>query len=232
MQYGRVNMPTKALIPIPSTLEPLGTVCRQFLLPNDGQYLGIFWGALDQLTRWNSYQRDEANSGAALALIWRQIIEDARTSECAVLVACPSAFLYEDTIPGITQGHDNTRNYWPLAQCSLQCIGDSSNAFNGWVALHDFALRTEESLIFVDGGYNIVGTHVCELRAERIGSFATWFFTLKYMDCAGFIHTQTFSPPQNRLEKLDFEAQWIWIECNSDFNWTCTFDGPILCGPA
>jgi len=225
-------MPTKALIPLPTTITPTEFTCYQFNVPTDVEWRAMFWGALDQLTRWNSYERSPGFPlGVAVANTWKDIVAEARASACPD-TACPSAFLYEDLIPGITQGHDNLRNYWPLDQCTLNCIGGNPNAYNGWVTLHGFALKTEESLIFVDGDYNSVGTHVCELRAERIGGFATWFFTLKWQNCLGLVQTQTFAPPANRLEKLNFEAKWIWIECNTDFNWTLTFDGPILCGPA
>lgn len=75
-------MPTKALIPIPQNTAPEGTKCFQFVVPLDSEWLGMFFGALYQLTAWNSYDRDEAHTAADIANVWKDIIATARASEC------------------------------------------------------------------------------------------------------------------------------------------------------
>lgn len=83
-------MGTKALIPIPADMSPAEQQCFAFLVPKDSEWLGMFWGALYQLTAWNSYQRDGLQSGKAMAAAWSAIIEAARTGPCAEAPYCAS----------------------------------------------------------------------------------------------------------------------------------------------
>lgn len=80
-------MPTKALIPIPQNMTVVGSQCIQVSLPDDAEWKAMFWGALYQLTAWNSYDRDDAQSGAYCAGIWKSILADARASECAMPIS-------------------------------------------------------------------------------------------------------------------------------------------------
>jgi hypothetical protein len=43
----------------------------------------MFWGALDQLQLWNSYQRDIAHNGREIANTWKNIFKDARLADCS-----------------------------------------------------------------------------------------------------------------------------------------------------
>lgn len=78
-------MPTKAKIPIPSVLSPAGTKCFYFDVPDDPEWIGMFWGALSNLTAWNSYQRSSVGEGKTVADVWLQVISDAHNGSCADL---------------------------------------------------------------------------------------------------------------------------------------------------
>lgn len=75
-------MAHRALIPLPAHTDPTETQCFQFVIPMDTEWLGMFFGALYQLTAWNSYDRDDDHTAAGIADKWKQIISDARESEC------------------------------------------------------------------------------------------------------------------------------------------------------
>lgn len=75
-------MPNKALIPLPAITDPTGTRCYQFSIPLDSEWLGMFFGALYQLTAWNSYDRDDDHTAQIVADRWKQILQDARDSTC------------------------------------------------------------------------------------------------------------------------------------------------------
>ncbi len=78
-------MPTKALIPLPTQGIPNTNKCVVFFVPDSAEFFGMFWGALYQLTAWNSYYRDEAHSAKAVADTWKVVIDEARLLECSSL---------------------------------------------------------------------------------------------------------------------------------------------------
>jgi len=227
-------MPTKALIPLPAVITPVDYTCYQFNVPSDVEWRAMLWGALDQLTRWNSYERSPGFPlGLAVANTWKDIVAEARDSECPAPVgAFPTAAMIPATIPGITQGYDNTRSNWNPATCTDNCYPSNPSVAVGWADLAGLSLRCETSLTFRDSSFNLVGTHVCQILAQRVGGFATWDFNLKWKDCFGVVHHETFAPPGFGVFRDDITAQWIWIDCNAPFTWSLTFNGPILCGPA
>lgn len=75
-------MTHRALIPIPQNVDPVDTRCIQFTVPLDSEWVGMFFGALYQLTAWNSYDRDDDHTAKDIADRWKTIVEDARGSEC------------------------------------------------------------------------------------------------------------------------------------------------------
>jgi hypothetical protein len=93
-------MPTKARIPLPSVLDPTTTKCVQFNIPDDPEWMGMFWGALDQLSVWTAYDRSGDTSAADVASVWKQVIRDARDGSCEF----PQPNWYLDIADGST-GH-------------------------------------------------------------------------------------------------------------------------------
>ena len=68
---------------LPDDPNEQDTICIQFNVPNDLGYLTAFWGAVGELGFWNSWERDPQKQATVVASRWRQIIKDARNSDCA-----------------------------------------------------------------------------------------------------------------------------------------------------
>lgn len=139
-----MQLPTKALIPIPQNMTVTGSKCVQFSLPDDPEWLAMFWGALYQLTAWNSYDRDGVQSGAYCAEVWKSIIGEARTSECAtdmILFQSSPCELSVSTDGGVT---------WTVVYNGMLCIEEALNegiipAGSGspWSFTYDFTAGTQ-----------------------------------------------------------------------------------------
>ncbi len=86
-------MSKAAKIPLPSNLAPDIFKCLPFNVPDDQEYIGMFFGALYQLTVWSSYDIDGTLAGKTVADVWKGVIDDARHSEC---VQCPGAYAIKD----------------------------------------------------------------------------------------------------------------------------------------
>lgn len=114
-------MPPRALIPIPTNMTVTGSKCVQFSLPDDPDWLAMFWGALYQLTAWNSYDRDNVQSGAYCAEIWRSIISDARASECA-----PNMILFQTSPCELSVSTDGGVT-WTVVYNGMLCIEEALN---------------------------------------------------------------------------------------------------------
>jgi len=66
--------------PIPDDLNPVGRRCVKLLIPDDPQWIRMFWGYLWGLAKWYTYQRDGADSGKQIAAVWRQIWFEAHSA--------------------------------------------------------------------------------------------------------------------------------------------------------
>lgn len=62
--------------PIPDNLNPTGRRCVKLYIPDDPQWIRMFWGFLWGLTRWYTYERDTVQSGLQIGAVWRQIWSD------------------------------------------------------------------------------------------------------------------------------------------------------------
>lgn len=60
---------------IPDTLEPTENICICVPVPNDRGHIRAFLGQMYQLTRWWTWERDAAQSGAILGRVWLDIYE-------------------------------------------------------------------------------------------------------------------------------------------------------------
>lgn len=67
---------------LPAIIEPDATKCVRFFIPDEQMHRIAFWGAVGELGYWWNWERDEDKRGAAVARVWRAVIEDAKTSEC------------------------------------------------------------------------------------------------------------------------------------------------------
>lgn len=183
----------------------------------------MFWGALDQLSRWNAYERDGAQSGLAVANTWKQIIEDGRASECPV--PCPSFYIETNDI-------NCPQN--PSTRTSR--VVDSCDGCGSRERVH-FS-RSIVPAIFVEAriGYSCFsflddtpcGGHFCQVRGFSTGVVnPNW--KLQWRDCLNVDHEFIPPGPIDEFVYNDFEAQWMCLLCSDNFCATVSIDGPILC---
>lgn len=77
-------MSKRALLPLPEILNPSGFKCVTVRVPNDRQHIANFFGALYQLTAWNSYDRDDAHRALIAANRWRSEFERLVLADCTL----------------------------------------------------------------------------------------------------------------------------------------------------
>lgn len=107
---------------LPYPIDPPRT-CVQLYIPDAPQHIRAFWGTLDELAHWYSWQRDDAKTARLIAAVWREVIdeawdrfrhgnpcpcEDDTMSEC-----CDEILAALNTIIGLMQ---NQRSADPLLQ--------------------------------------------------------------------------------------------------------------------
>lgn len=62
---------------LPAVVNP-PTRCVSFDIPDDPNHLAAFWGTLQELAYWFSWERDENKTGLAVSQVWMNVIEEAR----------------------------------------------------------------------------------------------------------------------------------------------------------
>lgn len=79
---------------IPETIAPVDSYCIRIEVPKDDRHVAAFFGALDELTRWYSWDRNTPNSGAELAKVWQAVVNETRDGfmegcmDCDGIEAC------------------------------------------------------------------------------------------------------------------------------------------------
>jgi hypothetical protein len=68
--------PAKRGYILPDNLNPPRNKCAVFCLPDDEYYLRAFWGQIEQLSYWYTWERDEARRGRDAAAYWRDIFTE------------------------------------------------------------------------------------------------------------------------------------------------------------
>jgi len=77
----RRNPPAKWVLP--TVVNPPGRICYRIEVPDDPQYKAAFWGSLLDLASAYKWADDSAHTAKDVALIWREIIDNMRASDCA-----------------------------------------------------------------------------------------------------------------------------------------------------
>lgn len=62
---------------LPQVIDP-PTRCVSFDIPDDPDHLAAFWGALQELAYWFSWERDTDKTGLAVSSVWMRVIGAAR----------------------------------------------------------------------------------------------------------------------------------------------------------
>jgi hypothetical protein len=71
--------------PLPTVLEPVGTVCIQVEIPDDLAWRAAFWGNFRNLLSPANHGDDDAHTALTVAARWLEIFNAARESECSNL---------------------------------------------------------------------------------------------------------------------------------------------------
>jgi len=219
---------------LPADINPTDRIYACVPIPNDPMHRAAFMGQMTALSRWYSWERDDAHTGKDVAAVWRDIIDNELSLSDAPCVdpQCPSAFLYVESIPGVSVGFNQSENYWQSEDCASNHCDGGTYTFFGWASPTILDVFAEVGCVFRDDEFNSVGINVCEIRAEPLVG-GGWDALLKWEDCLGQVHTQNFAkPPSNSVNKFDFAAKWLYVRTDNPFFWTVRINGPILCGPA
>jgi len=78
MRKVRGALAGKTRLPIPSVINPPGRRCVTIEIPDDYEHFAAFWGHFLGMTKWYTWQTDDAKSGKELAEVYRVIWDDAR----------------------------------------------------------------------------------------------------------------------------------------------------------
>lgn len=70
----------KTLYPLPAVVNPPETVCVEIKVPNEPSHRQAFIGAVFNLTRWYSWQRDDNQTGKAVADVWMGVFMQMMTT--------------------------------------------------------------------------------------------------------------------------------------------------------
>ncbi len=76
---------------IPDTIDPEGSDCVKIAVPDDANHRTAFWGALQTLANWHSWERNAEKSGKDVAAVWAAVITAAH-SEMGGLCNLPPDF--------------------------------------------------------------------------------------------------------------------------------------------
>lgn len=171
-------------------------------MPDDPEWIGMFWGALYPLTAWNSYDRDDDHHGADIAAIWKDVIDAARGTDCQVT---PNWHFEVDT--SNCEGIDN-HSYLLSVRHSDECE-----------TVYHFAMRadgfTDNTLLglrgYLDSGFTEAGGHVRYFNATYISVTPNPTFELDWTDCLNNDHHVEQVGGSPHFFYSDFEAQCLCI---------------------
>jgi len=219
-------MPTKALIPLPTVISPEVFTCYQFNLPLDSEWAGMFFGALDQLTRWNSYDRTPGFPlGVAVANVWKGIIADAREGICGD--DCPGFYIEVNDINCPNQ--ESLRTSRVVNDCGF-CTSRERVHFSRSIIDTIAGVARIGYRCFDFSDDTPCGGHFCQVRAFQTG-IGSPLWVLQWRDCGSVDH-EIIQSGGDEFVYNDFEAIWICLSLNSNFCATVSIDGPVLCGVA
>lgn len=183
-------MTHRALIPIPQNVDPVDTRCIQFTVPLDSEWVGMFFGALYQLTAWNSYDRDDDHTAKDIADRWKTIVEDARGSECGESMSI--TFRQTDCLLEYSLDSGAT---WETAYDGMDCLtaAIADGVILGGSALDDAIASGKISPGQQQGPTSAPGLGFCKDFYVTLSSNQKWicpvpikgYYTIQVEDCRG-----------------------------------------------
>ena len=65
---------------LPDPIDPEATKCVQLAIPDDPYYWAAFWGQMEALGTWYTWERNDAKTGKEAAALWQDTIAAARAA--------------------------------------------------------------------------------------------------------------------------------------------------------
>lgn len=93
----RRNPPAKWVLP--DVIDPPDSICYKIPVPNNRYHRAAFWGALLDLASAYKWADDLSHTAKAVALVWRNIVDNLITIECGDIVALHGGILQEEFMP-------------------------------------------------------------------------------------------------------------------------------------
>lgn len=62
---------------IPATIDPPESDCVRIAIPDDPDHRAAFWGAMETLTQWHNWERNDAKTGKEAAAVWTGVVASA-----------------------------------------------------------------------------------------------------------------------------------------------------------
>lgn len=195
-------------------------------IPDEVNHRAAFWGQMLALSSARVWANDDDHGALVAAETWKNNIENIVIADACN--SCPGfALQYDDIYCPQSEGLVTVR---PILMCD-DCDAGSKALFSR----SNIDIDTGNARI----GYtawdltfdNIVGGHICQVRAYATGITTSPDWVLQWRDCLD----NDFEEIQNddyEFNFTDFEAQKLCLTCNSNFCAVVTWDGPILCSPA
>lgn len=217
-----VFMSKRAKIPLPSNLAPDVFKCYPFYIPYDQEYIGMFFGALQQLTVWSSYDIDGTLAGKTVADVWAGVMDDARNSSC--LAPCPGAYAIKDVIYCPQEPSE-----FEVRQMSTGDLCDSNErvyfsksnfnvgAGTARVGYSFFDFVTDDPCVIT----------VYEVRGFMFGTIVTHTWTLQWRDEFGVDH-EVDQDDTEFAWTTSFTAQKLCLSSNHDFMAVITINQPKI----
>ena len=215
-------MPPRNHFPLPDDLSPSVFRCVQFKLPDDPQWENLFWGSIDQLQLWNSYERSTGGKGKTVADVWKGVIDLAQASNCG----CPC---FDWNLANAVIGDcAYTVNGNGFAQ---ETIFGSGCGFSQ--IIHGASVIAQDGTSFYFGaagrdadGFN-VGGPLAIVRIKTLTFDNAQSIDLTWEDCEGTHHSVHTASSQ--LAQADVVAKWFCVVNSNPFSYYVEIKDNLIC---
>lgn len=219
----RKHPPARYMLP---ETDDFSTVYACVPVPDEVNHKAAFWGQMYALSSARVWANDDAHGAIDAAETWRNNVENITIADACN--SCPGfALQYDDVYCPQGEGLVTVR---PILLCD-GCDAGSKVLFSRSVIDITNGIARIGYVAWDLTFDNIVGGHICSVRAYATGITTSPDWTLQWRDCLN----NDFEEIQNDTDEFlftDFEAQKLCLTCNSNFCAVVTWNGPILCSPA
>jgi len=209
----------KRLLVLPEDVSP-PEGCMQIAVPDDPYWRALFWGAVDQLTLWNSYERDPDHKGKIVADRWRDVFNP------DLITPCPEGSKVFWSLDGSVSGQSSNR---AIFQSLDYNFGVRTLHYHGFA---DASIGINESKIAIEARDFIdpAGCTVYYLRVDCVAFGIVPYVNLDWVDCVDFSHHAGVLSPS--FTKFNFVARSMVISGRGPLNFTLSLVSDLQCSTA